>query len=77
MLYYFVTLFTALVRSGRMGTFNIFNAGYFALLIPFVISMAEPTYPFGPGTATVFNFILFGVALRDTRDNKCKISPVG
>ncbi len=69
MLYYFVTLFTTLVRSGRMGTFNVFNAGYFALLIPFIISMAEPTYPFGPGTATVFNFILFGVALRDTSDN--------
>lgn len=70
MLYYFVTLFTTLVRSSRMGTSNIFNAGYFALLIPFVISMAEPTYPFGPGTATVFNFILFGVALRDTWNNR-------
>ncbi len=70
MLYYFVTLFTTLVRSGRMGTFNVFNAGYFALLIPFIISMAEPTYPFGPGTATVFNFILFGVALRDTYNKR-------
>ena len=70
MLYYFVTLFISLIRSSRMGTFNVFNAGYFALLIPFVISMAEPTYPFGPGTATVFNFILFGVALRDTWNNR-------
>lgn len=34
------------------------------LLIPFLISMAEPTFPFGPGTVTVFNFILFGMADR-------------
>ena len=34
------------------------------LLVPFLISMAEPTFPFGPGTATVFNFILFGMADR-------------
>ena len=69
-LYYFVTLFTTLVHSSRMGTFNIFNAGYFVLLVPFIVSMAEPTYPFGPGTATVFNFILFGMALRDTYNDR-------
>lgn len=77
LLYYFVTLCVAWIRSCRMGTFNIFNVGYFALLIPFVISMAEPTYPFGPGTATVFNFMLFGVALRDTSDNSCNMIPKG
>ena len=70
LLYYFVTLCVVWIRSGALGTSNIFNIGYFALLVPFVVSMAEPTYPFGPGTATVFNFILFGVALRDTYDNR-------
>lgn len=44
--------------------------GVFALLIPFFISMAEPTFPFGPGTATVFNFIVFGVYLRYLNDKK-------
>lgn len=34
------------------------------LLVPFIISMAEPTFPFGPGTVTVFNFIIFGMADR-------------
>ena len=34
------------------------------LLVPFIISMAEPTFPFGPGTVTIFNFILFGMADR-------------
>ncbi|MBO4403652.1 MAG: hypothetical protein J5792_08305 [Bacteroidales bacterium] len=74
LLYYLVTLCVVWIRSGSLGTSNIFNIGYFALLIPFVVSMAEPTYPFGPGTATVFNFILFGVALRDTYDNRLEVA---
>lgn len=34
------------------------------MLVPFIISLAEPTFPFGPGTVTVFNFMLFGMADR-------------
>lgn len=40
--------------TGLCSSFSLF------LLVPFLISMAEPTYPFGPGTATVFNFLFFG-----------------
>lgn len=40
------------------------NLGFFLILIPFVISMAEPSLPFGPGTSTVFNFIVFGYSMR-------------
>ena len=43
---------------GEISFFNLF------LLVPFIISMAEPTFPFGPGTVTVFNFLLFGMADR-------------
>lgn len=43
---------------------NVREVGFFAALIPFIVSLAEPTFPFGPGTATVFNFILFGVAMK-------------
>lgn len=39
--------------------------GATCLLIPYLISMAEPTFPFGPGTVTVFNFILLGMAERE------------
>ena len=37
-------------------------SGCVCLLIPYLISMAEPTFPFGPGTVTLINFILLGVA---------------
>lgn len=38
--------------------------GYSIILVPYVISLLEPTFPFGPGTVTVTNFILLGIAER-------------
>lgn len=46
------------------------HLGYYLLLLPFIISLTEYTFPYGPGTATVFNFILFGVALRFSFEDK-------
>lgn len=43
---------------------SIREVGFFAMLVPYIISLAEPTFPFGPGTATVFNFILLGISIR-------------
>ena len=40
----------------------IFYQGFSLVLIPFVISMLEPTFPFAPGTAVAFNFIMLGLA---------------
>lgn len=67
-LLYLILLIKAIIMTIRSDNRNIFNLGYYLLLIPFIISMSEPTFPFGPGTATVFNFILFGVALRNSSD---------
>lgn len=60
-LYLFVIIIKGVFRS-KIG--HIRELGFFMVLVPFVVSMAEPTFPFGPGTATVFNFIAFGVALK-------------
>lgn len=38
--------------------------GYTIILVPYIISMLEPTFPFGPGTVTVINFILLGISER-------------
>lgn len=64
LLLYFYLLFTLIKGTFEKNIFNIYNVGFLILLIPFGISMAEPTLPFGPGTSTVFNFILFGISLR-------------
>lgn len=66
LLMYLFILVNAIVKTIKSDNHNNYNIGYYLLLIPFVISMAEPTFPFGPGTATVFNFLMFGVALRNT-----------
>lgn len=60
----YVYLLVYVIKNSLNRKVTIWSFGVFALLIPFIISMAEPTFPFGPGTATVFNFIVFGVALR-------------
>lgn len=70
MLLYLYLLFYSLVKTTTCNNRNNFNIGYFALLVPFVVSMAEPTLPFGPGTATLFNFVLFGMATRNTYNNE-------
>lgn len=70
LLLYFYLLFTLIKGTFEKNIFNIYNVGFLILLIPFGISMAEPSFPFGPGTSTVFNFILFGISLR--YNNKIK-----
>jgi len=70
MMLYLYLLFYSVVKTSICNNRNNYNIGYFALLVPFVVSMAEPTLPFGPGTATLFNFILFGMATRNTYNEK-------
>ena len=50
----------------KTSAFDNWNMGYYVLLIPLINSLSEPTFPFGPGTATVFNFILFGISIKHT-----------
>lgn len=70
LLLYIYLLLKSVVHTMKCNNRNNYNIGYFALLVPFVVSMAEPTLPFGPGTATVFNFILFGMAIRNTYNER-------
>ena len=65
MILYVYLLVISIKNTIKSDNHNIAIVGYYLLLIPFAVSMAEPTLPFGPGTATVFNFILFGLALNN------------
>lgn len=66
MLIYFYYIFVDIKQIRRSDTYDNWNIGYYVLLIPIINSLTEPTFPFGPGTASVFNFILFGVSLKHT-----------
>ena len=61
---YLVILIRAIKKSLHLPAISKECFGYVCLLIPFVISMAEPTFPFGPGTVTMINFILLGFSER-------------
>lgn len=47
-------------------TVSVMAVGFYALLIAYVVSFFEYTFPFGPGTSTVVSFIFFGVALKSS-----------
>ena len=74
LLLYLYLLFQAIIKTIRTNSRNNYNLGYYLLLIPFIISMAEPTFPFGPGTATVFNFLVFGASLRNSDNELMEIT---
>ena len=63
------------IKCSLKNKITIWGCGLFALIIPFIISMAEPTFPFGPGTSTVFNFILYGVSIRNLYINPHETAP--
>lgn len=67
--YVYIFLYT-IIQSVKSDVKDLYLIGYTTLLIPFIASLGEPTFPFGPGTATIFNFIFFGIALRRTYELK-------
>lgn len=64
-LFYFTLLIKTIKYSISSNIDNNYNIGFFLLLIPYIVSLVEPTLPFGPGTVTVCNFMYLGVALRN------------
>ncbi len=67
----YVYLFAvSIIKTIKSDNHNTSTIGYYLLLVPFVVSMAEPSFPFGPGTATVFNFIFFGMALKHSCEER-------
>lgn len=50
---------------------NILNAGVYTILVLFIVSMFEYTYPFVPGTVTVMSFVLLGIAIK-TQDSNAR-----
>lgn len=70
---YLFLLVVSIIKSIKTDNSNIDCIGCYLLLVPYIVSMAEPTLPFGPGTATIFNFIIFGISLRKIYDGNDEI----
>ena len=60
---YFTFLIHLIVTPFRLSPRSIKIFGYVCLLIMSVISLAEPTFPFSPGTVTLFSFVFLGASI--------------
>lgn len=63
-LLYLFLAYSVANKSMRSRAASINSIGYYIMIVPLIGSLAEYTLPFGPGTVTVVNFILLGVALK-------------
>lgn len=51
---------------------GICNIGYYVLIIQFVISLLEPSAPFGPGTVVFVSYVILGISARYESSPYCK-----
>lgn len=61
---YFLFLAKLLHKYIIVRKLELNRIGFFLPIIPFAISLVEPSYPFGPGTVQFFVYLLFGYSLR-------------
>jgi len=67
---YFYLLFVDIKAIATKGIAAMKNVGFYAMLVIFVASMFEYSFPYGPGTTTVLNFIFFGIAMKHVEPGK-------
>lgn len=61
---YFMIILYAIRKIYKMNHIRLFDAGLFLLLSQYIISIAEPSFPFGPGSVSFFAFFMFGFHLQ-------------
>lgn len=64
LLVYLYLLITILKRIFSVAAQPSSFIGFYAILVLFVVSMFEYAFPFGPGTSTMLNFVILGLAFR-------------
>lgn len=75
-LFFYVYLLVFLIKAVfRGGILKQHDVGFWSVGFLFIISMAEPTFPYLPGTAIIFAYILLGYSITRTlslkkKDNK-------
>ena len=63
---YFYLSFVIVINILKIKELGLEHIGYFVLIIPFFISLLEPTFPYGPGSVQVIAFFMFGYALKNS-----------
>lgn len=59
----YLTFFFNIFKSIRNTIVSYETLGWFVMLVPFVVSLEEPTFPYAPGTGVVLSFVLLGFSV--------------
>jgi hypothetical protein len=63
---YFYLIWTIIIKISRIREFRIEHSGYMAMIIPIIISLMEPSFPFGPGSVQVIVYFMLGYSLKNS-----------
>lgn len=61
-LYLYLVFFV--LKNVFKSTFIFESIGFMVFLIPIIISLEEPTFPYAPGTGTILSFTMLGYSMR-------------
>lgn len=61
---YAIFLIKMIKEYFRERQLHLDSIGYFILIIPFFVSLLEPSFPYGPGTVQIMVYVLFGQTLQ-------------
>ncbi len=61
---YMFLFWTVIVRILNIREVKTENFGYLVMIVPFTISLLEPSFPYGPGSVQVLIYFMFGYSLQ-------------
>ena len=63
-IFFYLYFFSFIIRRlFRVRFISLASYGFYLALVPFVISLGEPTYPFGPGTVNYLPYLFLGFSV--------------
>ena len=68
-LYFYIVIF--IIKQVFRNRLILDNIGFVVFILPLIISLEEPTFPFAPGTGIIFPFILLGISLAYQNTDTC------
>lgn len=63
---YFYLVWTIITKILKIQEFKIEHFGYIVMIIPIIISLLEPSFPYGPGSVQVIVYFMLGYSLKNS-----------
>jgi len=63
---YFYLIWTIISKISKIKEIRTEHFGYIVMIIPIIISLFEPSFPYGPGSVQVIAFFMFGYSMKNS-----------